>query len=381
MIKRLLTLANLAGVVAIGLAVWGFWAHSQTMKTSYETPVFVADVKAPPPYTGRIDAIKMQLGRFPKAVERGPEVPVEKPAEDLGTVLSRLGTITNAIVTYPPYTGVWPTISFELKNPLPNGDKVLVLGLGEALETKPHPRSDLIRVPYRYKFIRCEPDPEHPGWTYFVFDVNCDGKEEQKTRWKLEGEKKDGWKEVSPDSNSGFNPVTSKGVFVGDGSVPPPTKKDIRPAVPAPNAGTTPVVPQPATVLQDDLFDVNKGTFETTREGAEWLKKNYDSLAADVRGSTWRDPKTRRPAGIQVTGIRKGSAANNFGIRKDDVILAVNDRPVTSKDQAMKVVKSELQKPNNHIIRVKVLRLGAQKVLRFDSRDPATRRAARDAMR
>ena len=47
----------------------------------------------------------------------------------------------------------------------------------------------------------------------------------------------------------------------------------------------------------------------------------------------------------------------------------------------MKVVKSELKKPNNHIIRVKILRLGAQKILRFDSRDPATRRAARDAMR
>ena len=45
------------------------------------------------------------------------------------------------------------------------------------------------------------------------------------------------------------------------------------------------------------------------------------------------------------------------------------------------MVKDELQNKKARYIEVLVLRLGRQKTLRFDTRDPATRRRAKDAMK
>jgi S1-C subfamily serine protease len=83
-----------------------------------------------------------------------------------------------------------------------------------------------------------------------------------------------------------------------------------------------------------------------------------------------------------VVNIRAGSMANAFGILKDDVILAINDVPVTRQSQAVSVVKRELKKkPTPRYITVRILRHGKTIVKRFDTRDPETRRRARKAFR
>ncbi|MHC4342710.1 MAG: PDZ domain-containing protein, partial [Planctomycetota bacterium] len=94
------------------------------------------------------------------------------------------------------------------------------------------------------------------------------------------------------------------------------------------------------------------------------------------------DSRTGKARGIRIRAIKPGSMANSFGILQDDVIISINDQRVTSQARAVNVVKAELRKkPTPSFIQVKLLRYGREKTLRFDTRDPDTRRKARDAFR
>ena len=97
------------------------------------------------------------------AAARGAEAPA----------LDRLGIIRAAIVVYPPYEGIHPTVTFEFREAQPGmTSRVRSVRVGQTL------------IPKRYKFVGCEEDPK-TGITLFLFDVFGDGKRIEKLRWKL----------------------------------------------------------------------------------------------------------------------------------------------------------------------------------------------------
>jgi len=365
---------NLVAALVIGAAAWGFWNHKKAMGEAWKRPVYQPDVKAVKGVNIRADAVGMQLGRFPRPkVDTGPKTP-EKTEEQIESVLARLGTITSAITVDPPYDdGNKPAIIFRLKTPGADGTKIRILGLGEAIESRDHPEyGKLVQVPYRYQFIRCEPDPDIKGGVLFVFDMNCDGKDIQKTRWageldkdsKIVGEGTDGSKATPDIVRSG-----NKFIF-GDLD----KKRTTTPVTPQPETGPKPVVP-PVVDQPRTLGSERDGRWTPTDEGRRYLENNYDKVLNDAKTQTYRD-SSGRAAGVRITSIRRGSVANEFGIRPDDVIISINDKLVTKRARAIQIVKDDIKKGRN-IITVKLLRNGREIIKQYDAKDPNVRRNAR----
>jgi len=388
-LKRLLSIAKLAAILSIVGAAYGYWDHHLTMGVPWKAPDFRPPVRPSVVKVSGIEAVGMQLGRFQKEVPVDTTAPVEQPKEEITDALAKLGVITNAVVAYPPYVDARPAILFQFHQP-PAGstENVRTIGLGEALVERPHPDPSFAEagytVPYRYRFVDCEPDPEHPGWTLFVFDMNCDGKDRQKTRWKREAEKPVDLPAVTDGAPVGPTTVVGKGYAVVDAKAkelanrPPAATQPETEVVPTPEP--VPPAPAPSAFGSGNFFEEENGALAVTEEAAEYLKSNYQDILKDAVTQTYK--KDGRESGVRVVNIRAGSMANEFGIRKDDVILAINDVPVTRQSQAVSVIKRELRKkPTPRYITVRILRRGQTIVKRYDTRDPETRRAARKAYR
>ena len=87
----------------------------------------------------------------------------------------------------------------------------------------------------------------------------------------------------------------------------------------------------------------------------------------------------RRAALMAVSefGLVVGSVADKFGLYPDDVIQKINGKKVSSKSQAINVVRNEIDVKKRKIIEVDILRNGKKVKKRYDTRDPEMRRAAR----
>jgi hypothetical protein len=384
-IKRILVLVNVAAVLGLGGTAYAFLSHRSAMGQPYKPPSFT-----PPPVlpgardVSKIDSIPMRLGRFPVKTE-APEA--EKPEETvapLADALREYGEILQAFAFEGPYEegGVQPSITFKRK-----GGETVTIRRGDALETRPNPnpRRKHFPIPHRYRFVGCELDPEHPGGFYFLFDMKCDGTDIQKARWRREDENK------APRENAAIDIAASTDVFLGEEPAEPvatakaearPEERPVAPAETAPAPAPPPVapVPTPTPGFEDELFEEEEGRLAATQQAVDYLRDNYQEILKDARTKTYVDPASNRQRGIQVLSIARGSAANRFGIRPDDVILSVNGRPVTRQAQAVNVVKEELRQ-NKNVIEVKILRNGETITRTYDTRDPATRRAAREATR
>lgn len=376
--KRLLTLLNLAAVLALAGTGYGWWSHNSSLGKPWKEPDFGVPVKVSEQASVGIDNIPMRLGTYPRAVAApAAEEAEEAPVENIQTALDKLGKIKSAVVAYPPYDYARPAIVFEANETLPGAqNKIVTISLGQALVTKPHPDAHLAqwgeRVPSRYKFVGCEPDPEHPGWTFFLFDMACDGTDIQKARWKGESEHAE-----LPNATKGEGEgLRETRILRGLGQPrpaapePPPETVEAVPAAPPPVAGNVP---------RGTLFEDDGGAFAPTDEGIEYLRDNYEDLLRDARTATYRDPSGNR-SGVHILAIRRGSVASQFGILDDDVILKINGNAVSSQAQAVNVTKAELRQKKRYI-EVEILRNGRTITQRYDTRDAATRRAARDAVR
>lgn len=383
-LKRLLLLLNIGAVLMIAGAAYGFVSHRGEMRDTFDAPGFAVPTLPPRGANLRIEQIGRQLGLYPKKAEPTEQKAPEEEAPVIESVLAKLGSIKAAIVAYEPYDEIRPAIIFELKG---QGGKMRTIHVGEAIESRDHPEyGSVVQVPVHYKFIRCEPDPENPEWTYFVFDMNCDGKDIQKAHWKGEGEENEKTSTVMADSDqpAKAGSIYSKNRYlIGEQEEPKtkPAEPDTRPEQPE-QPTTAPVEPEPFTEQPRSLFEEDSaGSLALTDDGMDYLRDNYTKVLEDTRTRTYTDPKTKRPAGVRIVAIRKGSMANEFGILPDDIILSINDRPVTRQSQAVDIVKSELNNKNTRYIRVKLQRQGRVLEKRYDSRDPATRRKARDVFR
>lgn len=388
LLKRLLSLAKLAAILTIVGAAYGYFDHHQEMTTPWHAPDFRPQVRPPPRGSVRIEAIGMQLGRFQKEVPVDTSVPVEQPKEEITDALAKLGTIKSAIAAYPPYTESKPAIIFEFKQPPPGStEKLRTIRLGEALLEKPHPvpewASAGYTVPYRYKFIGCKRDPQ--GRTLFEFDMNCDETDIQSALWKRETEELLALPAAKSEGPSGPKTVVGKGYALIDDEArkaaerrPEPAKTETE-VVPPPSEPVPPA-PVSSTFGSGEFFEEENGALAVTDKAADYLKNNYQNILKDAVTQTYK--KGGRASGVRIVNIRAGSMANEFGIYKDDVILAINDVPVTKQSQAVAVVKRELKKkPTPRYLTVRILRRGQTIVKRYDTRDPETRRRARKAFR
>jgi hypothetical protein len=379
----MLLLVNLAAVLGLAGTAYGFLNHRSEMGQAFRRPDFV-------PSSGplgsrdvsKIDSVSMPLGRFPKTPDASEAPKVEEPAERVEDVLGKYGTILSGFAFPGPYEegGLQPSITFRLKN-----GNTVTIRRGDALETRPNPNPKYKRfpVPYRYQFIGCEPDPEHDGAFFFLFDMKCDGTDIQKARWRGDAGAAPETPEDTPIQ------VSTSDIYFGEEpgeAVEAPKeepKAEERPAeTVAVQPPPPPVVPTPAPTegFDRELFEDDEGRLAATQEAVDYLRENYQDILKDARTKTYVDPATKRQRGIQVLSIERNSVANRFGIRPDDVILSINGRPVTRQAQAVNIVKEEL-KANKNVIEVKILRNGETISKQYDTRDPATRRAARDAFR
>jgi hypothetical protein len=359
-----------------------FYAHRSTMAETWAAPNFSPEAK---PITGRwseVGNLSLALGRFQRETprEEGPkEVPKDEPIEG---EIAKHGEITDAIIVYPPYEegGLAPALIFKLRA----GGELRTIRLGEAILERPNPKSSHYPIPVKFKFVGCERDPESPGSTCFLFDVDCDGKNIQKARWKFEEPAK-----ALPPVEGGPAepaPVNTEKMFVGD----PLSALREEPAKPEEAVQTEPVVPvtpeppqETVTVEQapaGTFFEEEEGILAPTAEGIEYLEKNYEKILEDTRTAPNKDRDGR--TGVRIVSISNASVANQFGIMKDDVILKINGIPVSSQQEAVSAVKGELKKkPAVRVIRVTIRRRGREIEKSFDTRDPATRRAAKKAFR
>lgn len=385
-LKRLLLLLNVTAVLMISGAAYAFVSHREEMREPFHPPTFAIPIITSNNGGARISDIGIPLGNFPKKVEAPTEVNTPDTKPDIESVLSKLGSIKAAIVAYEPYDSIKPAIIFELTG---QGGKMRTIHVGEALESRDHPKyGSLVQIPVHYLFVRCEPDPENPDWTYFVFDMNCDGKDIQKAHWKGEGEEAKAAAAVTagaePAETGGSTFQKNRYIFGEEvEEAEKPVTKPVEPEVkPADEPQPVPVEPEPFTDRPSTIFEEDSaGSLALTDDGVDYLRDNYENVLKEARTRTYTDPKTNRPSGVRIVAIKPGSVANEFGIRSDDIIVSINDRPVTKQSQAVNIVKSELNKKNVRYIRVKLLRQGREMEKRFDTRDRETRNKARDAFR
>lgn len=371
--KTILTLAKTAAVLLILGSGFMFWGHRRNMGTAEAAPDFSPPVR---PLVNAVPPTKdttIALGRFQK--ERGPvaEAPKDEPKPDLLTELAKLGEIIGATAVYKPYEegGLAPAINFKWKeNPTPGQGDVRTLRLGEALVERPNGPNQ--GTPLKYQFVGCERDPENPTFAYFLFDMKCDGTDIQKVKWKLDEPKKEEPTLPVATATSVSTPTMYVGprISAAQSQAKTPEPEQVQPVAPEPP-------PEPVKVEQalpaGTFFEEQGDVFLPTEDGVQYLERNYEKILEETRTETYRG---REFSGIRVVGIANSSVANQFGIRKDDVIVSINGTPVTNQSDAVNVVKNELKRKVN-LITVKLRRAGREITKTYDTRDPATRRAAK----
>lgn len=88
-------------------------------------------------------------------------------------------------------------------------------------------------------------------------------------------------------------------------------------------------------------------------------------LTRDVSHRRWRDPRTRRYGGVQVTHVEPGSVAETHGLQAGDVYKSINGTPVTSSAEIIQYVKNHAG--TTSVWEVVVERQGLEQVLVFES--------------
>lgn len=397
-LKKLLALANVVAILAFCGTAYGYWSHRQYLHSPHEWPDFAFTPAMISEEVGQMGSIGMTLGIYPKEVEKPAETPDEKPEEEILSVLEKLGTITDAIVAFPPYGGsdsVRPAIIFKLKE----GSTIRTLALDEAIVNKPHPvYGDQFPIPVRYKFIGCRRDTSNPKVTLFEFDMHCDGKDIQSVPWKGETEKivleygaaLPPGQEGPFDVGKGFAVLSEKEKARQEAERVAKEAAEAKAREEAAASRKEPEKIEPAVVdpdqvlptldgggVPDDFYEERDGTWMPTDEGSRYLEDNWKQIVEEARTSPYVNPQTGAREGILVRRIPSGSVAAKFGIYPDDVIQMVNGIAVRSKSEAINVVKNEIDVKKRRIIEVQILRNGKSIKKRYDTRDPETRRAAR----
>lgn len=256
--------------------------------------------------------IPLGLWRSPERETDAPEAPVSEERtrmEDLGTIL---GVVA---VKHGGTDGLQSSITFRKKS----GD-VETLAIGDAIETRAHPHfGTLIRVPAKYQLVACNADPKDAAIAHIVFDMECDRSELQEVVWN---------------SRSGPRHVDA-------------TPRRVERVLPN------------AVVISVEEFERHRNA--QPRKRVDWKAE----LEA-VQTTSYRPRGSTKSEGIVITAVPRRSQAARVGLRNDDVILSINGRAVTSKAEALKVGRDEVEKLGRKVLEVRMLRNGKEITRQYD---------------
>ncbi len=91
----------------------------------------------------------------------------------------------------------------------------------------------------------------------------------------------------------------------------------------------------------EDTTEVRKNQFQVGYKDAANFNENWSNiLSGEVRTRPYRDPKTGRYAGIQVSDIAPGSIVSRHGLEAGDIVKSINGDPVSSTQEAISYVKT-----------------------------------------
>ena len=102
--------------------------------------------------------------------------------------------------------------------------------------------------------------------------------------------------------------------------------------------------------------------------------KNARNLAGEVKTEVAIDKRTKRPLGLRITGLKEGSAAGAFQVKKGDILVSINGQKITSRSDAIRIVEGLSEA---RIVTVVIDRHGKLITYKVDPRDPKTRRQVR----
>ena len=304
--KRLLSLLNLAAVLGLAGTGYAFFQHRDYLAQPFQKPSFQIR-RGPNEPPGETGAIAIPLGRPFEPVKRAEgsgDTKAEKK-EVMLTALQRLGKIIDAVALEPPYTFIYPTITFQFTA---DQKTEVILRLGEALVNK---KKGPLDVPHQYQFIGCNSDRADSDVLYFWFKMRVGGDgEPQWLKWRAEA--KSPREYVSADDTRDFQTSIkgNNGVFRADAdlatiradlpdnpqaaeggeSTGGATKKTDAGGEAKGDAATDPekgdadpkgaetkitAVEEPVPADQPKLFDIGSrsGRFEPTEEGVAQLVK------------------------------------------------------------------------------------------------------------
>ena len=103
--KRILSLLNVAAVLALASTGYAYVAHKGRLSDAPERPSFQPEaVTGGSGLHAKIDSIGIALGQWIDAVETTAVTKEpEAPKENLASLIAKLGDISGAVVAYPPY--------------------------------------------------------------------------------------------------------------------------------------------------------------------------------------------------------------------------------------------------------------------------------------
>ena len=178
-VRRLLMAANVVSVLLLVLIATAFMHPQSRSRRDRKWPSFTIEWRQAIDLStlGQTEHACVPLGARPRvsAVAESPTGPDAAPIR-----LADLGTVLAVVAARSSHSDDLRTsITFRR-----NSGEVHTLAVGDALETKPHPRfGSYVRVPARYRLVACDPKAPDGAAIHLLFDTDCDGVDLQRMDW------------------------------------------------------------------------------------------------------------------------------------------------------------------------------------------------------
>jgi len=218
-----------------------------------------------------------------------------------------------------------------------------------------------------------------PGGTYvIVYDVYADAEDDPVSRGRLT------WGGDAPQDDDVLDrvritpkhpPVAEEGMASEEAAIGGTAGRT------APVVGTTTPEPLPVARKADEVKATvewenrSRATVTFDRKTRDYFKgKDAKSVMKTVKTQVAKDA-SGRTLGLQITGLGKDSPAQKFDVRKGDILVSIDGKPVESRSDAVNII----QGMDKNITRVTVVidRNGRKITYIIDPQDTQTQRSAR----
>lgn len=119
----------------------------------------------------------------------------------------------------------------------------------------------------------------------------------------------------------------------------------------APQDSLIPTAPERAPFSYRHTEMTGNGRYQVGTEDARTISENWSHiLSNEIRSSRYRDPRTGRYAGIRIDTIKPGSIVTSHGIQAGDVVKSINGEPVSSTQEAISYVKTNVDTTSTWVV-------------------------------